>query len=109
MARTIGRSSLFFGVLALIGLALVYPTPADEATERELNPNTWLTLTGVVNGEDGSSWYRTDSGDFVPSDAVFVPARTEDFTGRWLDVNLNSPARVRAERKLTARKGALGC
>ena len=29
MARTIGRSSLFFGVLALIGLALVYPTPAD--------------------------------------------------------------------------------
>jgi L,D-transpeptidase catalytic domain len=74
----------------------VYPTPADEATERELNPNTWLTLTGVVNGEDGSSWYRTDSGDFVPSDAVFVPARTEDFTGRWLDVNLNSPARVRA-------------
>jgi hypothetical protein len=74
----------------------VYPTPADEATERELNPNTWLTLTGLVNGEDGSSWYRTDSGDFVPADAVFVPARTEDFTGRWLDVNLNTPARVTA-------------
>ena len=74
----------------------VYPTPADEATERQLNPNTWLTLTGVVNGEDGSTWYRTDSGDFVPTDDVFVPARTEDFTGRWLDVNLNSPARVTA-------------
>ena len=28
----------------------VYPTPADEAAERELNPNTWLTLTGVVDG-----------------------------------------------------------
>jgi hypothetical protein len=74
----------------------VYPTPADEAAERELNPNTWLTLTGVVDGEDGSSWYRTDSGDFVPADAVFVPARTEDFSGRWLDVNLNTPARVTA-------------
>ena len=74
----------------------VYPTPAGEAAERELNPNTWLTLTGVVNGEDGSSWYRTDSGDFVPAEAVFVPARTEDFTGHWLDVNLNSPARVTA-------------
>jgi hypothetical protein len=74
----------------------IYPTPADEAAERELNPNTWLTLTGVVNGEDGSTWYRTDSGDFVPTDAVFVPERTEDFTGRWLDVNLNTPARVTA-------------
>jgi hypothetical protein len=72
----------------------VYPTPADEAAERQLNPNTWLTLTGVVNGEDGSTWYRTDSSDFVPAEAVFVPARTEDFTGRWIDVNLNTPARV---------------
>ena len=74
----------------------VYPTPADEAAERELNPNTWLTLTGTVNGEDGSRWYRTESGDFVPADAVFVPARTEDFSGRWLDVNLSTPARVYA-------------
>ncbi|MDQ6672574.1 MAG: L,D-transpeptidase [Chloroflexota bacterium] len=74
----------------------VYPTPADDAAERQLNPNTWLNLTGAVNGEDGSVWYRTDSGSFVPSDAVFVPERTEAFTGRWLDVNLNSPARVTA-------------
>jgi L,D-transpeptidase catalytic domain len=74
----------------------VYPTPADEAAERELNPNTWLTLTGTVDGEDGSRWYRTDSGDFVPADAVFVPQRTEDFGGRWLDVNLTTPARVYA-------------
>src|ERR1700687_1350608 len=74
----------------------VYPTPADEATERQLNPNTWLTLTGAVNGEDGSLWYRTDTGDFVPSDAVFVPERTADFTGHWLDVDLNTPARVTA-------------
>jgi L,D-transpeptidase-like protein len=74
----------------------VYPTPADEAVDGALNPNTWLNLTGVVNGEDGASWYRTDTGDFVPADAVFIPERTEDFTGRWLDVNLNTPARVTA-------------
>jgi lipoprotein-anchoring transpeptidase ErfK/SrfK len=74
----------------------VYPTPADEAAEKELNPNTWLTLTGVVNGEDGARFYRTDSGDFVSADAVFIPERTEDFTGRWLDVNLNTPTRVTA-------------
>jgi hypothetical protein len=80
----------------------VYPSPADEATERELNPNTWLNLTGAVNGEDGSLWYRTDTGDFVPGDAVFVPERTTDFTGHWLDVNLNTPARVTAYEGDTA-------
>jgi len=74
----------------------VYPTPSDEAVERELNPNTWLSLTGTVNGEDGSLWYRTDAGDFVPADSVFIPARTEDFSGHWLDVDLNVPARVYA-------------
>jgi hypothetical protein len=74
----------------------VYPTPAEEATESELNPNTWLNLTGAVNGEDGALWYRTTTGDFVPADFVFIPERTEDFTGRWLDVNLNTPSRVTA-------------
>ncbi|HEX8966826.1 MAG TPA: L,D-transpeptidase [Chloroflexota bacterium] len=74
----------------------VYPTQADEAVERELNPNTWLSLTGSVDGEDGATWYRTESGDFVPAEAVFVPARTEDFSGHWLDVNLSVPARVTA-------------
>jgi hypothetical protein len=74
----------------------VYPTPADEATEQQLKPNTWLSLTGAVNGEDGALWYRTDAGDYVPAEAVFVPARVEDFSGRWLDVNLNVPARVTA-------------
>ncbi|MGI9147206.1 MAG: L,D-transpeptidase [Chloroflexota bacterium] len=80
----------------------VYPSPANEATERQLNPNTWLNLTGAVNGEDGSLWYRTDTGDFVPGDAVFVPQRTEDFTGHWLDVDLNTPARVTAYEGDTA-------
>jgi len=74
----------------------VYPSPADEAAQRQLNPNTWLNLTGAVNGEDGSVWYRTDTGDFVPGSAVFLPERTADFTGRWLDVNLSTPATVTA-------------
>jgi L,D-transpeptidase catalytic domain len=74
----------------------VYPTWSDEAVDRELNPNTWLTLTGMASADDGTSWYRTDSGDFVPVDAVFVPEREEDFSGHWLDVNLTIPARVTA-------------
>jgi hypothetical protein len=74
----------------------LYPTSADEAAERQLSPSTWLTLTGAVKGEDGSTWYRTDNGDFVPADAVFLPERTEDYSGRWIDVNLSSPTTVRA-------------
>jgi hypothetical protein len=90
------------GVLTDEAPLAVYPTPSDEATERELNPNTWLTLTGTVDGEDGSTWYRTDSGDFVPADAVFVPDRVDDFAGHWLDVNLSTPARVTAYEGDTA-------
>jgi hypothetical protein len=74
----------------------VYPTWADDAVDRELNPNTWLTLTGQVNADDGTTWYQTDAGDFVPTDAVFVPLRADAFTGHWIDVNLSVPARVTA-------------
>ncbi len=74
----------------------VYPTWNDEAVDGQLNPNTWLTLTGTATAEDGTTWYQTSSGDFVPADAVFLPERMEDFTGHWLDVNLSVPARVTA-------------
>jgi L,D-transpeptidase catalytic domain len=90
----------------------VYPSPADEATERQLNPNTWLSLTGSLDGEDGSRWYRTDDGSFVPAEAVFIPERTEDFSGHWLTVNLTVPVRVTAfdadspVRSFLAIKGA---
>jgi hypothetical protein len=74
----------------------VYPTAADDAVERQLYANSWLTLTGQVTADDGATWYRTDSGDYVPTDAIFIPQRLDDFTGHWLDVNLSAPARVTA-------------
>jgi hypothetical protein len=74
----------------------LYPTWDDDAAERGLNPNTWLNLTGSVDAADGTHWYRTDTGDFVPSDAVFLPERATDFTGHWVDVNLSTPSRVTA-------------
>ena len=76
--------------------AAVYPTWADEASDGNLDPNTWLTLTGTVKADDGTTWYATSSGDYVPYDAVFVPERSDAFTGHWLDVNLSVPARVTA-------------
>jgi L,D-transpeptidase catalytic domain len=74
----------------------LFPTTDQQATDHPLNPNTWLTLTGTVDGTDGQTWYRTQDGDYVLADAVFVPARIDDFSGRWLDVNLSTPARVAA-------------
>ena len=77
------------------GAALaMYPTPSDEAIAKPLDPNTWLRLTGAVQGEDGALWYRTDTDAYISGDAIFVPERTEDFGGRWLDVDLSSPTRV---------------
>jgi hypothetical protein len=84
------------GVVTDAAPMAIYPTWADEAVDGQLNPNTWLKLTGTANAEDGTTWYQTSSGDYVPSDVVFVPERADQFTGHWLDVNLSSPARVSA-------------
>jgi len=74
----------------------LYPTWADDAVDRQLGPNTWLNLTGQATASDGTTWYQTDNGDYVPTDAVFVPARSDQFIGHWLDVDLSTPARVTA-------------
>ena len=82
------------GVVTEPASLALYPTDDEEAADRPVNPSTWLTLTGVANGADGAPWYRTDTGDFVPASAVFLPERTADFGGRWIDVNLTTPTRV---------------
>ena len=74
----------------------IYPTWADDAVERQMNPNTWLTLTGQATADDGTTWYRTDTGDYVPTDTIFIPSRADAFTGHWLDVDISVPARVTA-------------
>jgi hypothetical protein len=80
----------------------MYPTWAEDAVDQSLNPSTWLSLTGEATADDGTTWYQTSSGDYVPADAVFVPERVDDFTGHWLDVNLTTPARVTAYEGDTA-------
>jgi len=72
----------------------LYPSPNDEAVDRPITPNTWLTLTGVVTGEDGQLWFRTEDGDYLNAGAVFVPDRIDEYLGGWLDVDLNVPAHV---------------
>lgn len=74
----------------------VYPTTADDAVDKQISASTWVNVSGVVTGEDGSSWYGTVDGDYLPASAVYLPANPERYPGRWLDVNLTSPARVTA-------------
>jgi L,D-transpeptidase catalytic domain len=100
------------GMLAESVPLAMYPTDAEEAVDARLSSNTWLNLDASVRGEDGSLWYRTTGGDYVPSSAVFLPDRPFDFEGRWLNVNLSTPARVtayegdRAVRSFLTIKGA---
>jgi hypothetical protein len=82
------------GIVTDTASLAIYPSPSDEAVERPLDPNTWLRLTGAVQGEDGALWYRTDTDDYISGDAVFIAERTEDFGGRWLDVDLTVPTHV---------------
>jgi lipoprotein-anchoring transpeptidase ErfK/SrfK len=84
------------GVVTDAAPMAMYPIAADDAVDRRLYPNTWLTLTGAVTADDGSTWYRTDSGDYVPTDSVFVPQRADEYAGHWLDVDISTPARVTA-------------
>jgi hypothetical protein len=84
------------GVLAERTPLAFYPTPAEEAVDTQLSPNTWLTLDASVRGEDGATWYRTAEGEYVLASSVFLPSRPDEFAGHWLDVNLNTPARVSA-------------
>ncbi|HET6316061.1 MAG TPA: L,D-transpeptidase [Chloroflexota bacterium] len=72
----------------------LYPSPSEEAIDRPIPANTWLNLTGAVEGEDGELWYRTEDGDYLNSGAVFAPERSDEYAGGWLDVDLSVPAHV---------------
>jgi len=82
------------GVVTDAAALALYPTDDPDAIEKKLDPSTWLTLTGAVEGADGALWYTTDSGDFVKGDEVFLPERIDDYAGRWMDVDLSVPTRV---------------
>ena len=86
-----------------------YPTDDPAAAYTELPAGTSIEVTGRVQGDDGQEWYRTTDGDFLPVSAVAFPsppaapalaaappAPSRTFGGRWIDVNLNLPARMTA-------------
>jgi hypothetical protein len=87
----------------------VYPSPSPDAALTPIAVGTQVSIAASLHGEDGAVWYRTDDGNFLPSDAVSFapppapaivspgapPARVLS-AGHWLDVDLSLPARVTA-------------
>ena len=80
-----------------------YPTDDPSAAYTELSTGSSVHITGSATGDDGQPWYQTDNGDFLPASAVEFPsapaapvvvAPQRTFTGHWIDVNLNLPARM---------------
>jgi hypothetical protein len=46
------------------------PTSDPAAAYSELGSGTAVEITGSLHDDDGTEWYRTFEGDFVPADAV---------------------------------------
>ncbi len=82
------------GIVTQRSTLAVYPTTADDAADRSVSSSAWVTVSGVVQGDDGSPWYGTTDGDYLPTGAVFLPNHPDRYVGHWLDVDLASPARV---------------
>jgi hypothetical protein len=88
----------------------VYPSPSADAALTEIDAGAPVDVAASVQGEDGAEWYRTDDGNYLPSDTVSFAQATppgsatagapstppQTFAGRWMDVNLNEPARLTA-------------
>ncbi|MDQ6670229.1 MAG: L,D-transpeptidase [Chloroflexota bacterium] len=88
----------------------VYPSPSSDAALTEIDAGALVDVAASVQGEDGAEWYRTDDGNYLPSDTLsFAQAPLAGsatagapspplqlLSGRWMDVNLNEPARLTA-------------
>jgi hypothetical protein len=71
-----------------------YPTTDPRAQVTTLDASDRETIVGIVTGEDGATWFKTQDGYYLPQDELFNGAAPHDYTGRWLDVSLSGAARV---------------
>jgi hypothetical protein len=97
-----------------------YPTRDEAAAYTQLDSGSAVEITGSLHDEGGEEWYRTADGDYLPASAVVFPAAptipaltvapatpARTFAGRWIDVNLNLPARMTAYEGRTAVRSML--
>ena len=80
--RVVGSADLAF-----------YPVADQTAYTNHLGHNASVFIAATVLADDGSTWYRTSDGDYLPSDKVRLPQPPpRTFSGKWIDVLLTEPA-----------------
>lgn len=71
-----------------------YPSPDPQAQATTIEASARETIVGIVTGDDGATWFRTQDGYYLTQAGLFNGAAPHDFTGRWLDVSLSGSAHV---------------
>jgi len=73
------------------------PEVRDDTLVRTLHNNDPVEVLESVPGEDGNLWYKVGESAFVNAADVRIPAPPpQTFEGRWIDVDLNTPALLTA-------------
>jgi hypothetical protein len=85
MGRTVGKAPLAF-----------YPVDDKFAYTNSLGHNVPILVHDRVQAPDGSTWYRVDNG-YLSAGSVRLPRPpTKNFSGRWIDADLQEPAMLTA-------------
>jgi hypothetical protein len=95
-AQSVQHISLPGRVLGNLNLRTA-PQVSDDTLIRTLQHNEPVNVLESVVGADGETWYRVGDGEFVYAADVRLPSPPpQGFTGRWIDVDLNTPALLTA-------------
>jgi hypothetical protein len=85
MGRTVGSAAVAY-----------YPVDDKFAYTSSLGHNVPILVHDRVQGADGSTWYRVDGG-YLAAKSVRLPRPpTRNYTGRWIDADLQEPAMLTA-------------
>ena len=73
------------------------PIDHEEAEIRHLPNNTPITVLREVETSDGERWYQVNQEEYLKGSEVRIPTPpTTTFEGKWIDVELETPAIVTA-------------
>lgn len=92
------------------GTASIYREPLleDGLWAEDLAHNEIMLVKDLVEGEDGTRWYRLQDGTFALEEQVRMPAQiAPPGAGKWIDVLLPAPTIVTAYENGTAVYSAL--
>jgi hypothetical protein len=80
------------------GTASIYrePTLDDELWTHDVYHNDIVLVKELVEGDDGTRWYRLQDGTYALEEQVRVPATITPPRGKWIDVILPGPTLVTA-------------